>query len=81
MPTPPVVIVRLERAGRGGKSVTLVEGIPAHPEGLASLLKTLKMRLGVGGTVAGRALELQGDLRDRLCALLPSMGFSPRRGN
>lgn len=80
-PTHPPVIVRWERAGRGGKSVTLVEGVRAHPEGLAALLKTLKTRLGAGGAIEKGALVLQGDQRERLCALLPTLGFPAKRGN
>jgi translation initiation factor 1 len=80
-PAPAAVVVRMERAGRGGKTVTLVEGVRANPEGLAALLKTLKTRLGAGGVVEKGALVLQGDQRDRLCALLPTLGYAAKRGN
>ncbi|MBK7207213.1 MAG: translation initiation factor [Elusimicrobia bacterium] len=80
-PAHPPVVVRLERTGRGGKTVTCVEGVRAPPEGLAALLKTLKTRLGAGGVLEKGALVIQGDQRERLCALLPTLGYPAKRGN
>jgi translation initiation factor 1 len=66
--------VRLERSGRSGKEVTVVDhlGLPAGD--LAQWLKSLKTALGCGGTVEGTSLVLQGDHRDRLPALLTARG-------
>ena len=75
------LIVRLERSGRGGKQVTLVEGFRGSDEDLKSLGKTLKTRCGVGGTVGDGQIVLQGDLRDKLTALLSGMGYGAKRGN
>jgi translation initiation factor 1 len=71
---PARAVVRMERAGRGGKTVTVVEqlGLPA-PE-LAAWLKALKGELGCGGAVEGEALVLQGDLRERVRAALAARG-------
>ena len=67
-------VVRMERAGRGGKEVTVVEqlGLPASV--LDAWLKALKGALGCGGSVEGDALLLQGDHRKRLPALLTARG-------
>jgi translation initiation factor 1 len=73
------VRVRLERQGRGGKVVTVVEGLPGHPAGIEELAKTIKARCGAGGTVKGRTVEVQGDHRDRVVALLLERGIDAVR--
>jgi translation initiation factor 1 len=74
-PTDGVVRVFFETKGRGGKGVTVVRGLGlAEPE-LAALGKTLKAACGVGGTAKDGVVELQGDHRDRVLALLGAQGF------
>ncbi|RKH50166.1 translation initiation factor [Corallococcus sp. AB049A] len=71
---PARAVVRMERKGRGGKEVTVVEqlGLPAAQ--LDTWLKALKGGLGCGGVVEDDTLVLQGDQRDRLPALLEARG-------
>ena len=71
---PARAVVRLERKGRGGKEVTVVEQLGLPAAGLRSWLKALKDALGCGGAVEGDALVLQGDHRGRLRALLEERG-------
>ena len=57
--------IRLDRSGRKGKVVTLVEGLPDNEAWLKDLAKALKGKTGSGGTFyvtenAG-TIELQGD--------------------
>ena len=73
------VIVRLDRKGRGGKSVTVIEGLPLQQKEKADLLKQLKVRLGAGGTVRDASLEIQGDHCDALMAALEEIGYKPKR--
>ena len=75
------LIVRLERSGRAGKQVTLVQGFQGSAEDLSALAKTLKTKCGVGGTAKDGEITIQGDLRDKLTTLLQSMGYKARRGN
>jgi translation initiation factor 1 len=70
----PRAVVRMERAGRGGKEVTVVEQVPLTPAEREQWLKALKAGLGCGGTVEGDTLVLQGDQRKRLPALLTARG-------
>jgi translation initiation factor 1 len=72
--TVPRAVVRLERAGRGGKDVTMVEHLAIPSADRAVWLKALKAQLGCGGVVEGDALVLQGDHRKRLPALLTAHG-------
>lgn len=71
---PARAVVRMERKGRGGKEVTVVEqlGLPAAE--LEKWLKALKGSLGCGGAVEEDTLVLQGDQRERLPALLEARG-------
>ena len=68
--------LRLESKGRGGKSVTVVDGLPRNAAFVAELLRELKRALGTGGTARDGALELHGDRRDALRALLAARGFT-----
>ena len=75
------LIVSLERSGRAGKQVTLVRGFVGSAEDLAALGKTLKTRCGVGGTAKDGEITIQGDLREKVTALLLSLGYKAKRGN
>ena len=70
----PRAVVRLERTGRGGKEVTVVEHMDLQPTERDRWLKALKAGLGCGGVVEGNNLVLQGDQRDRLPKLLTARG-------
>ena len=71
---PARAVVRIERAGRRGKGVTVIEHLQLGPTQLAEWLKHLKAALGCGGAIEGDAIVLQGDQRSRLPALLTSRG-------
>jgi translation initiation factor 1 len=66
--------VRLERKGRGGKEVTIVEKLGLPPGALAAWADDLKRALGCGGGVEGDAILLQGDQRDRARTWLERRG-------
>jgi len=71
---PARAVVRLEKKGRGGKAVTVVEKLGLAPRDLETWLSDLKRALGCGGAVEGDALVLQGDSRERVGALLEARG-------
>lgn len=71
---PARAVVRMERKGRGGKEVTVVEQLGLPPAEREVWLKALKGSLGCGGVVEEESLVLQGDHRDRLPALLEARG-------
>jgi translation initiation factor 1 len=75
------LIVRIDRRQRAGKQVTLVEGFVGTQDDLSALAKTLKTKCGVGGTAKDGEITIQGDLRDKVTALLQSMGYNAKRGN
>jgi len=70
--------IRREVGGRGGKTVTVVSGLALDAVELGALSKRLKAACGTGGTVKSGALELQGDHREQLVALLAKEGFKSK---
>ena len=69
------VKVRREVAGRRGKAVTTVSGVPLDDAGLRDLAGKLKKRCGVGGSAKNGVIELQGDHRDVVIDVLRGEGY------
>jgi translation initiation factor 1 len=71
-PAPGAGAVRVSRetAGRNGRNVTVVRGVPLDEAGLAALGKELKAACGSGGTVKEGVIEVQGDHCDRVLGIL-----------
>jgi translation initiation factor 1 len=69
------VKVRRETAGRRGKAVTTISGVPLGDDGLRELAGRLKKRCGVGGSAKDGVIELQGDHRDVVVELLREDGY------
>jgi translation initiation factor 1 len=69
------VKVRREVAGRRGKAVTTVSGVPLDDAGLRELAGRLKKRCGVGGSAKNGIIELQGDHRDVVVEMLRDAGY------
>jgi translation initiation factor 1 len=70
--------LRVEKKGRGGKVVTVIYDLPRNAAFLKELTQELKRSCGTGGAPgkdAEDAIELQGDLRDRVRELLLKKGF------
>lgn len=67
--------LNMERAGRGGKTVTLVKGFVGSEEDITALSKLLKQKCGVGGSVKDGEIIIQGDHRQRLVEILKKEGF------
>ena len=75
------LIVGIDRRNRGGKQVTLVTGFVGKEEDLKELGRTLKVRCGVGGSAKDGEITVQGDLRDKVTAILKELGYNAKRGN
>ena len=77
-PVPDRVVakMRMEKKGRGGKTVTVIYGLPNNAEFLGTLCSDLKRACGCGGAATDDGVELQGDLRERVRAHLERKGFT-----
>lgn len=76
LPTRIVVKLRVEKKGRGGKTVTVVDNLPRNADFIARLAQELKRVCGTGGTAGESFVELQGDLRERVREHLGAKGFT-----
>ena len=74
-----VVRVSLQTKGRGGKSVTLVKGLPLDAAALSVLGKQLRSACGSGGTVKDGVVEVQGDHVTTVMAALQKQGYNAKR--
>lgn len=74
-----VVRVGRETKGRKGAGVTVVSGAPLDEAGLRELAAALKKACGSGGTLKDGVIEVQGEHRDRIVALLQARGWVVRR--
>lgn len=72
-------VFRIEKGGRGGKTVTVLDQLPRHETFLAALCKELKSKCGSGGTFAitggHGVIEIQGDKRDAIKAIFTKKGY------
>jgi translation initiation factor 1 len=75
-----VAKLRMEKKGRGGKTVTVIFGLPNNAEFLTNLCGELKKACGCGGSTTEDGVELQGELRDRVRPLLEKKGFLVKGG-
>ena len=67
-------VVRFERKHRRGKEVTVIEKLTLTEPELEQWCRELKQALGVGGFVERDSIVLQGDLRQRIPAVLTKRG-------
>lgn len=68
--------VSIEKKGRGGKTVTLVNGFIGTEEDLKELGKMLKTKCGVGGSVKDGEIIIQGEFKQRIIDLLKTEGYT-----
>ena len=78
VPVPPRVTakLRMEKKGRGGKTVTVVYDLPRNDAFLKDLAQRLKRECGTGGAVTDDGIELQGEMRDRARGILQRLGYT-----
>ena len=69
--------LRIERQtkGRKGKGVSIISGLALPPEEFKKLAQTVKKKCGKGGAVKDGTVEIQGDDREQIKAVLESLGY------
>jgi translation initiation factor 1 len=70
--------VQATRAGRKGKTVTVITGFQANPETLQALVKQLKTQCGTGGTVKDNEIEIQGEHKQKILEILTKLGYKAK---
>jgi len=73
LPNDGVVRIFREKGSRGGKTVTVVRGLPRRE--LDAVAADLKRLCGAGGSAKNGAVEIQGDHRDKVAARLTGQGY------
>lgn len=72
-------ILRIEKSGRAGKTVSVVAKLPANESFLKELCTELKTRCGAGGTFGVKEregfIEIQGDKREQIRQVLIKRGY------
>jgi translation initiation factor 1 len=74
-----IVRVMRDRKGRGGKTVTVINGVTGSEAELTTLAQQLKKLCGSGGTVKDGNIEIQGDHCDKVIAKLAALGYKVKR--
>ena len=65
--------------GRGGKTVTILKGFIGSDEELKSMAKSIKLKFSVGGSIKGRNIIIQGNIRDEILDFLQLSGHDVKR--
>jgi translation initiation factor 1 len=73
------LLVRMERKGRGGKVVTIVEGFVGSSDDLKELSKLLKNKCGVGGSQKDGEIIIQGDVKDKVYSILSQENYNVKK--
>ncbi len=67
--------VLIEKKGRGGKTATIIEGFEIPDDDIDDIARTLRKKLGTGGSARGGEILIQGDRKADVVRLLKEMGF------
>jgi len=78
-PNKQTLYVSLDKSGRAGKQVTLVSGFAGRADDLESLTKLLKTKCGVGGSAKDGQVLIQGDVREKVMAILLKEGYKCKK--
>ncbi len=77
-----IAVLRIEKSGRAGKTVTVIDMLPKNEIFLRDLTTKLKKKCGSGGTyiMSGKegVIEIQGDKRELIRAALAKEGIQSK---
>ena len=63
---------------RKGKTVTVITGLDPVASDVGALLSQLKSACAAGGTMSEEGIEIQGDHRERVLAILRDLGYAAK---
>ena len=64
-----------DNKGRGGKGVTLIKNLVLSENDMNALARKIKQACGMGGTVKGGVIEIQGENREKIAGVLLKLGY------
>jgi len=79
LPNEQLLKVHLEKKGRAGKAVVIIKDFIGTEDDLKELGKTLKSKCGVGGSAKNGEIIIQGEVREKVMAVLEQLGYSTKR--
>lgn len=74
-----LVTLHYETKGRKGKGATLIKELALTPDELKKLAKELKANCATGGAIKEGVIEIQGDHRAKILALLLEKGIKAKK--
>jgi translation initiation factor 1 len=74
-PAQQTIYLHRESSGRAGRPVTLVKNLVLSADDMKSLAKRLKQECGTGGTIKEGIIEIQGEQRQKIAAVLQKLGY------
>jgi translation initiation factor 1 len=75
LPEKQILRVIIDRKQRKGKAVTIVQGFVGREDDLKELAKLLKTKCGVGGSAKDGEVIIQGEIVDKVKAILVKEGY------
>ncbi|EQC45269.1 translation initiation factor [Bacteriovorax sp. Seq25_V] len=75
VPSQTILKLRIEKNGRGGKSVTVIYNLPNNPPFFKELTKKLKNHCGTGGSFKDSTIEIQGDQMNKIREYLKGLSY------
>lgn len=70
--------ILIDRKGRKGKTATIIEGFECDDDRLQQVAKTLKQKLGTGGSARDGEILVQGDRRKDIAPILNDLGYKTK---
>ena len=64
--------------GRAGKVATVVRGFIGTSEDLEQLGKSIKRKIGVGGSVKDGEIIIQGEVKEKVLTILRAQGYKAK---
>lgn len=71
-----IIRIRRETKGRKGAGVTIIDGLTLENDELKQLVKKIKQTCSSGGAIKDGSVEVQGEHREKIKALLEKAGYT-----
>ena len=73
-----VLKVIIDKKGRNGKIATIIEGFTLSDEKVEEIARSIKQKLGTGGSARSKEILIQGDRKKEIIEFLNSLGYKAK---